>query len=347
MLRLAVCGIKRLTLNQPDSTPRMLLDLARRFWPVPPLLAVLLLTAAPYLGDHSTKLDFLGQFLIQTAAGTALLLIAFAAARRWLAGGLTLIAFGLQLAVLQPASWFPAHAGADAPQTVEVLFSNVWWHNQRVDEAAAQIRAWAPDIVVLAEIDERNRPILDTLAADYPYRVDCLQHWACDSAVLSRLPIVENLSAWNGKRRIATSVARIATPFGHLAVAGVHLDQPLPPRRVREQERQAEGLVELLSPIEDPLLLVGDFNAAPWGRLLRGLARDAGLEIAWGLEGTWPAALPWPLRIPIDHALTRNGFELVGREVVRMPGSDHKALRLLVGPSRTLAQRPAAPSPTL
>lgn len=325
-------------LHRLDRTPRMMLDLARRFWPVPPLLAVLLMTAAPYLGDHSTKLDFLGQLLIQAAAGTVLLLILFTAARRWLAGALTLVAFGLQLAVLQPTSWFPAHAGAEAPRTVEVLFSNVWWHNQRIDEAVAQIRAWAPDIVVLAEIDQRNRTILDTLAADYPYRVDCLEHWACDSAVLSRLPIVEDLSGWNGKRRIATSAARIATPFGALAVAGVHFDQPLPPRQVREQERQAEGLVDLLAPIQDPLLLVGDFNAAPWGRLLRGLSRDAGLEIAWGLEGTWPAALPWPLRIPIDHALTRNGLELVEREVVRMPGSDHRALRLRVGLESALAR---------
>jgi endonuclease/exonuclease/phosphatase (EEP) superfamily protein YafD len=325
--------------DQTFSMPRKLLHLAARLWPAPLLLLVVVMTAAPYFGQHSTKLDFLGQFLIQTAAGTTLALVLLVAFRRWLALGFGLAALCFQVAILQP-SFFPARAGTEATRTVDVLFANVWWHNQRLDAAVAQIIDWAPDIVVLAELDQQNRTILDALATTYPYRIDCLDYWACDSAVLSRLPIIEDLTGWSGKRRIATSAALIDTSFGPLAVAGVHLDQPLPPWRLREQERQAEGLVELLAPIEAPLLLVGDFNAAPWGRLLRGFARDAGLEIAWGLEGTWPAMLPWPLRIPIDHALTGRGLELVEREVARLPGSDHRALRLRVGSAAVFAVPP-------
>jgi endonuclease/exonuclease/phosphatase (EEP) superfamily protein YafD len=105
----------------------------------------------------------------------------------------------------------------------------------------------------------------------------------------------------------------------------------LPPRRLQRQERQVEGLVTLLADIDTPLLLVGDFNASPWGRLLPSLARQTDLEIARGLEGTWPAKAPWPLRIPIDHALTGRGLMLLDREVVRLPGSDHQALLLRVG----------------
>ncbi len=304
----------------------------RRFWPLPLLAAIALFTAAPILGQHSAKLDLLGQFLIQAAVGTAALLVVLVGARRWLAAGAGLLALVVQLGVLQP-SFFPARASAEAAATVDVLFANVWWHNQRLDDLAAAILELDPEVVVLAEIEPRTRAVLDVLAATYPHRADCLAHWACDSVILSRLPILDDLSAWQGKRRIAMSAARIETGFGPVAIAGVHLDQPLPPRRVWAQERQIEGLAEMLAPIEAPLLLVGDFNSVPWGRLMRALVADTGLAIAWGLEGTWPSLLPWPLRIPIDHALAGRGLELVDRAVIRLPGSDHRALHLRIAPS--------------
>ncbi len=311
---------------------RTLTALARRYWPLPFIAGMALLTAAPFLGAHSMLADFFSQFLIQAAAGTLGLLLLFLVTRHWRSAGLAGVALALQLGVLQP-SLLPASATTDVAAPVTVLFNNVYWHNRRLPEMADEIRRLDADVVVLAELDQRTDRLLDDLAEAYPFRVDCLTHWACDSAILSRLPILENLSDWRGgSQRIAMSAARLATPFGPLVVAGVHLDQPLPPRRLWRQERQVEGLVEMLAPIEDPLLLVGDFNAAPWARLMQNLARSSGLEIAWGIEGTWPAILPWPMRIAIDHALTGQGLVLVDREVIRLPGTDHKALWLRVGP---------------
>lgn len=314
---------------------------ARRYWPLPLLAGMGLLTAAPFLGTHSMLADFFSQFLIQTLAGTFLLSALFVVTRRWRSAGLAGAALALQCAVLQP-SLFPARAAPDVSTPVEVLFSNVYWHNRRLGALAAEIVRLDADVVVLAELDQRSGGLLDDLADAYPFRVDCLAHWACDSAVLSRLPILEDLSDWRAERRIAMSAARLDTPFGPMAVAGVHLDQPLPPQRLWRQERQVAGLVEMLAPIDDPLLLVGDFNASPWARLMQGLAEASGLEIAWGIEGTWPAILPWPMRIAIDHALTGRGLVLLDREVVRLPGTDHKALRLRVGPQH---QQLAAATP--
>jgi endonuclease/exonuclease/phosphatase (EEP) superfamily protein YafD len=312
---------------------------ARRFWPLPLLAGLGVLTAAPFLGEHSMLVDFASQFLLQAAAGTLGLLLLFLVTRHWRSAGLALVALVLQCAVLQPSP-FPARAAHDAPAHIEVLFSNVYFSNQRLDALATEILRVDADVVVLAELDRRTGTLLDHLADAYPYRVDCLAHWSCDSAILSRLPLVEDLSAWQAERRIAMSAARLATAFGPIAIAGVHLDQPLPPRQLGRQERQVDGLLEMLARIDDPLLLVGDFNASPWARLMQGLAAGSGLEIAWGIEGTWPAALPWPLRIAIDHALTGQGLVLLDRAVIHLPGTDHKALQLRVGPqARHLAGR--------
>lgn len=303
---------------------------ARRYWPLPLVAGMVLLTAAPFLGRHNLLADFFSQFLIQALAGTLVLLALFVVTRHWRAAGLAGVALALQCAVLQP-SLFPARAAPDVSAPIDVLFNNVYWHNRRLGDMALEIVRLDADVVVLAELDRRNIELLDKLAESYPYRADCLAHWSCDSAILSRLPILEDLSDWRGGRWIGMSAARLQTPFGPMAVAGVHLDQPLPPQRLRRQEQQVAGLVEMLAPIDDPLLLVGDFNASPWARLMQGLAEATGLEIAWGIEGTWPAILPWPMRIAIDHALTGRGLVLLEREVLRLPGTDHKALLLRVG----------------
>ncbi len=301
-------------------------------WVLPRLMlaAIMLLTLAPLLREHSVLMDFLAHFLMQSAVLSVVVGVFLLTYRRWIATALTALCLIVQASLLQP-DFFAASAAHPAPTSVRVLFSNVWTRNRQLEAFAAQIRALDPDIVVLAELNARTTVLVEQLGSTYPYSVDCLEHWSCDSVVLSRLPIVEDLSDWLADHRVATSAARIATPFGPLAVAGVHLDRPLPPLRLQLQERQVEGLVRLLANIDNPLLLVGDFNASPWGRLLPSLARKTELELAWGLEGTWPAQVPWPLRIPIDHALTGRGLALLDREVVHLPGSDHRALLLRVG----------------
>ena len=294
------------------------------------LAAIVLLTLAPLLREHSVLMDFLSHFLMQAAALSVVVGLFLLASRRWIATAVIALCLMAQASLLEP-SFFAASAAHPTPTNVRVLFSNVWTRNRQLEAYAEQIHALDPDIVVLAELNSRTEVLVEQLGSAYPYSVDCLEHWACDSVVLSRLPIVEDLSDWLGDHRVATSAARIATPFGPVAVAGVHLDRPLPPLRLQRQERQVDGLVTLLANIDSPLLLIGDFNASPWGRLLPSLAQKTELELAWGLEGTWPAQAPWPMRIPIDHALTGRGLALFDREVVRLPGSDHRALLLSVG----------------
>ncbi len=314
------------------SAAQRSIGICRAALPLMLLAVILLLTLAPILREHSVLIDFFAHFLLQSAIFSLAAGLFLLACRRWIATGLVTVCLIAQASFLQP-DLFPASAAHPQPTSISVLFSNVWTGNRQVDAVAEKVRSLDPDVVVLAELNSRTAALVEDLATAYPYSVDCFRHLACDSVVLSRLPVLEDLSDAILDHRVATSAARIAAPFGTVAVAGVHLDRPLPPRRLHRQELQVNGLVALLAEIDSPLLVVGDFNASPWGRLLPSFARDAGLELAWGLEGTWPALAPWPFRIPIDHALTGRGMALLEREVIRLPGSDHLALLLRVGPS--------------
>ncbi|MEZ5858524.1 MAG: endonuclease/exonuclease/phosphatase family protein [Geminicoccaceae bacterium] len=300
-------------------------------WPWLLLAGLFGLTLAPILGDYSRKLDFLGQFLIQTTALTVAAFLLFLVLQHRLVAFAAVVCVFLQLAVLQPAL-FPARAMTTSGESLSVVFANVWTQNRRLPEVVERLEALDPDVIVLTEIREETESLLPALEATWPYRAACPRHYSCDTVVLSRLPILEDRSGKGERGLVGLAAARIESGFGPVTVAGTHLTQPLPPWRQRVQEYQTEQVVDMLAGVDDPLLVVGDFNSVPWGRLIRAFAAATGLKVAPGLEGTWPATLPWPLRIPIDQALTGRGLELLEREVVTMPGADHKALWLVVGP---------------
>lgn len=310
---------------------RRLLSTLFAHWPWLLLAGLFGLTLAPILGDYSRKLDFLGQFLIQTSALTVAVLLLFLVTRYRLAAFGALVCFILQLVVLQP-SLFPARAMTHAVDSVSVVFSNVWIQNERLPEVVERLHALDPDVIVLTEIRDGTEALVPALEADWPYRAACPRHYSCDTVVLSRLPIVQDRSGKGERGLVGVAAASVATGFGPVTIAGTHLTQPLPPARQRIQEYQADGVVAMLAGVDEPLLVVGDFNSVPWGRLIRAFAAATRLDVAPGLEGTWPAMLPWPLRLPIDQALTGRGLQLIERQVVTMPGADHKALRLVVGP---------------
>ncbi len=127
---------------------RRLLHALLPHWPWFLLAGLFGLTLAPILGDYSRKLDFLGQFLIQTSALTVVVLLLFLVTQYRLAAFGALACFILQLAVLQPAL-FPARAMPHAGDSVSVVFSNVWGQNDRLPEVVERLRTLDPDVIVL------------------------------------------------------------------------------------------------------------------------------------------------------------------------------------------------------
>ncbi len=79
-----------------------------------------------------------------------------------------------------------------------------------------------------------------------------------------------------------------------------------------------------------PVILIGDFNAAPWSRALEDFRR-AGLHTGrsgHGLYPTWIADLPWLLRIPIDLTMVTADLDVVQLRTGPNLGSDHLPLHV-------------------
>ena len=182
-------------------------------------------------------------------------------------------------------------------------------------------------MLVLAEY---SGPVAEAVGAklgDFPYRVTCPHRSACDLLIASSQPIEDLGEAVSGLFSVA--FARLDLAGTPVDLMGVHLTRPIPLGHVERQMAQIDAIAEVLQARpETALVVAGDFNAVPWGRVMRHFVDVTGLALSrsLGLEGSWPSPLPWPLRLPIDHLLTNGTVAPVSRRQIHVPGSDHRAV---------------------
>jgi endonuclease/exonuclease/phosphatase (EEP) superfamily protein YafD len=214
----------------------------------------------------------------------------------------------------------PLTAGPDE-RIVRVMTFNSRLVNRDWRAVFEEIVRHDPDILALVEIGGSQAALLDELAETYPHRVDCLAEAYCPLAILSKFPITDTSfrTRWRGPAFIT---AQFGSELGNLTVVGVHATRP--PFFATHLE-QMTVLGHLLDDIGGERIVVGDFNATPYSRVLRELASRSGLERVSHLP-SWPAALELP-QIAIDHIFLSPGLRLAGPvRIGSSAGSDHYPL---------------------
>lgn len=122
-----------------------------------------------------------------------------------------------------------------------------------------------------------------------------------------------------GQMRVLLA-ARLATPWGNLALGNIHLEihRPTANSQLRRAWRSVYGLNR------ESCLLVGDYNLREHAisKALKPLPSEV-LPALHGYVESYPADKPW---ICLDQLLG-NGWELVGGpQTLRLPISDHRAV---------------------
>ncbi len=179
-----------------------------------------------------------------------------------------------------------------------------------LERTAAVIRAAAPDVAMLQEVDrctERSRGVdqaralagLAGLHASYGASMP-FQGGAYGNAILSRSPpaAAPRCVPLPGDEPRCALIVSLETAAGRFRAAATHLD--LNPAR---QLEAAARLVPLAREDPDrPMLLAGDMNAPPGGPVLNSLERAWTRISGAGLLPTFPASAPADA---IDHILCR------------------------------------------
>ncbi|AZV79114.1 hypothetical protein EBB79_15355 [Parasedimentitalea marina] len=193
---------------------------------------------------------------------------------------------------------------------MRVYSKNLWFANAQVQAVVADIKAADVDVVMLQEVSDNNNSILGLLKASFPHQHFCRFSGWSGIALASRHPFAGDpvCSSWR-----AVLAAPIDLDGRRVWTVSAHIPWPWPHDSI-ENENAA---VEILSELEGPVVVAGDFNIVPWSGRVERIARLTRTQLAG------PAYSTLNLRnipLPIDLILAPGGGSVKLRPKL---GSDH------------------------
>jgi endonuclease/exonuclease/phosphatase (EEP) superfamily protein YafD len=292
----------------------------------------------------------LGQFAIQLTGLAVIALLLALILRRWVCAVLLIL-------LAATLSW-PVVASRAQPATVAnparltIMSANLWHSAKGHDRTVDVLMASNADIIGLLELTPDWRVPLEPLFAKYPHRVDCLEVGRrCQVMLLSKLPIEKTYSGriwhatpavaggdlrWNG-RTITVLATHLYRPLSDIDESEHGEDDPayrayLGGRLPRTRQAGQAGMFAMyLNGLPNDLVVMGDFNGAPWSSIQRAFRDRTGLSNQAGWDFTWPSRLYWPLRLPLDHVLARGHLVVTRFAAGPETDSDHLPVIAEVG----------------
>jgi endonuclease/exonuclease/phosphatase (EEP) superfamily protein YafD len=243
--------------------------------------------------------------------------VGFLLLRSWKELGLTITAAAIGAVSIYPAwPFLSPQAALDKP--LKLIQFNTLFSNPTPDRSLDWIKAQAPDFVMMQEVSSRTMAIYDGLAADLPYGAFCKFAKGGGVAVRSKFPVSDQ-GCVQGEGLVWV---RADVKGKQISLASLHLRWPYPFR----QWQQISKLESTLQAIPRPLILTGDFNAAPWSEAVSRVAVATDTKVVPGFRLTLPMGegliAPVP-SLPIDHVLLPEGTAVGETWVGPAVGSDH------------------------
>ncbi len=276
--------------------------------------ALTTLVIAGFTGPFHSVGDSLA--LLRPQAGFMLLLCAISflllRAKRlaFCAAAFSAIAFGTI------ASGFVGPSQNCRENCITLYQKNLLQHGWPRTALADDILASDADIVTLQEVSAHNRDHMANMFSAFPNQVTCRFGRDQNVAVLTRLPVVEG-SEFCIKGRGMTGMKVVAPGGQQLWAVSLHLFWPYP----YSQSGQAEKIAAIISELDAPVLIAGDFNMVPWGFSVQRIAQAAGNEPFGTIENTHSIG-NWAVPLSIDNLLLPKGAQ-GSVELRPYFGSDH------------------------
>lgn len=213
---------------------------------------------------------------------------------------------------------------------------NAKWTPQHDDAGfAAWLREQRPDLVGLFA------PPLTLLARDpwllehYPHRVEPGPGARWPNVLLSRFPVRVDRIAQRSEETRRSFVARRSMTItlddgSTLLFTGMRPPSPRTPgfwrASLREVRRDGRVLRDYIESTGAMVIVAGDFNSTPTGRVHHAFADASGLQ-AWTEPlgaGTWPSWAHPLVSLPIDRVWVSSGLRIRSAIVGPSFGSDHR-----------------------
>ncbi len=306
-------------------------------WPIG--LGGALLAAATllgFLGRQWWGFDLLSSFRPQYLAG---LLATGALAMAVIgpgAGIAFLAAAAINAAVIAPFYVANGPAAADGAPTVDIVAFNVQASNRQRPAIMDWVRNTDADLVFLIESSFEWEDAAERAALPYTIqeRVQGTSVFGVTLLVRDGVAATSRPLQFGDRPAVEAVVDLGGSPVSVLAI---HPRSPTSRERADRRDRYLRDVSVWARAQQNPVLIVGDFNATPWSSSFRRLTAGAGLrnsQVGHGLQPSFPAG--WgPLMIPIDHALHSPDLAIATRGTGPALGSDHRPLLVSVAHALT------------
>ncbi len=287
------------------------------------------LTLAGYAGRWDPALEAIANFRLHLAVLAGVLGMVLGLARLRRSAGLAMLTTLIAAAGLGPF-FDPAERPGEG-RSLTLLYANLRDRNPQPDALAAMLRAIDADILITSETTRAVVEGAGGLRATYPYRlVSSGPGEALRTAIWSKYPLSDGVLYLNNTVA-PTGAAALADLGGGttLGLIGAHFSRPFE----RLHQVQAEALGPMAEKLGHPLIVAGDFNAAPWSWVVARAAEVTGTDVLGGYRVTWKGRyrtplgpLPEPWGHQIDQILLSGDIGVVSVETLDLPGSDHLGL---------------------
>jgi len=212
--------------------------------------------------------------------------------------------------------------------TLKLLIFNVFIENRQSGKFLQLVETIQPDVILLAEPDERWIREIAAIEKSYPHTVLHPLDNAYGMALYSRLELENPQVNFFIEDDIPSIITDVKLKSGHsIHLYGLHPRPPVPTESVRSNERDAELLLvgRMINENDAPTIIAGDLNDVAWSRTTKLFQKISGLldpRVGRGLYSSFHAHYPI-IRFPLDHVFHSNHFRLA--ELRRLPniGSDH------------------------
>jgi len=285
-------------------------------------------------------LDLVANLRVQLAAGLLVVGLGLALLRSWSWAALCAAGVAVNLALVAPLL-APAPPDVAAGPALRIVSFNLRAASREHEAIAERLRRTAADVVFLTEAyGDWPQQLRD---ADLPFQM--VQPGANTGLLWLRRSSPLAWATGPGHPRVASTLT-VAVEGRDVQIIGVHPVRPLGRAGTMRRDDQLREVADAVGRGADrpPTVVVGDLNATRWSAAFDPLV-EAGLRdsaVGFGWQPTWPAGMGL-LGIPIDHALTTRELA-VSRTVTAWPGSDHRALEVVLALPDPAAAQPARPA---
>jgi endonuclease/exonuclease/phosphatase (EEP) superfamily protein YafD len=232
-----------------------------------PRAGLLVILALGFCGAFSQLSDSFAHFRLHAGLGLACVALLFGFNRLLVRSSIAAVGAISACAMSYPALPYMAPNDDHVVQGLKLVQFNVLYRNQTIELAADWVKQQKPDFVTLQEVTADQR-VATALTPELPYALTCDDRGVCRIPVMSRFPLLQQRCldheglAW----------MQVKTPQGMLTVASLHMHSPYP----FEQWPQLAKIEKEPVTLPKPVVLGGDFNAAPWSAATRFVERTGG-----------------------------------------------------------------------